>query len=179
MYTNAQMSADEQKMQQAMTAYGQPSSMHQMLAKSTGEWTETTKMWMSANAQPITNTITCKNEMVMNGLFQEGKHTGNFMGMPFDGISTTGYDNVRKVFTNTWRDNMSSGVMYCEGTYNEAKKCIEFKGKTTCPIQGKSTDFSQTLWFIDDNTQKLEMWGPDPKTGKTFKNMEITLTRKS
>lgn len=173
-----QMSAEDQKMQQAMMAYAQPGTMHQLLANNVGEWTASTTMWMAPNTQPIKNTASTTNVMIMNGLYEQSTHTANFMGMPFSGISTTGYDNARKVFVNTWIDNMGSGVMYSEGKYNETKKCIEFKGKMTCPVACKAVDFSQTLTFMDADHQKLEMWAPDPKTGQTFKTMEIISARK-
>jgi hypothetical protein len=32
--------------------------------------------------------------------------------------------------------------------------------------------------MVDDNTQVMEMYGPDMKTGKEYKNMEIKFTRK-
>ena len=179
LYTQAQqMSAEDQKMQQAMMAYAQPGAMHQMLAKYNGEWTGATTMWMAPGTQPIANTGTSTSTMIMNGLYEQSTHTSNFMGMPFTGVSTTGYDNARKVFVNTWIDNMGSGVMYSEGKYNEAKKCIEFNGTMTCPIKCKAVNFSQILTFIDDNHQKLEMWAPDQKTGKIYKSMEIMFSRK-
>ena len=179
MYAQAQqMSAEDQKMQHIMMAYAQPGPMHQILANNVGEWTATTTMWMAPNTQPVKNTASATSLMIMNGLYEQSTHTANFMGMPFSGISTTGYDNARKVFVNTWIDNMGSGVMYSEGKYNEAKKCIEFKGKMTCPVACKAVDFSQTLTFIDADHQKLEMWAPSSTTGQTFKTMEVLSTRK-
>uniref|UniRef100_UPI0026104789 DUF1579 family protein n=1 Tax=uncultured Chryseobacterium sp. TaxID=259322 RepID=UPI0026104789 len=58
-------------------------------------------------------------------------------------------------------------------------KSIEFKGKMTDPTRpGKDCDIREIYSFVDDNTQKLEMFGPDPKTGKEMKTMEIKFTRK-
>lgn len=176
MYTYAQQMSKEE--QQAMMAYAQPGPMHQMLAKSAGNWTEETTMWMAPGTPAMKNTATSTNVMIMDGRYQQSTHTGNFMGMPFTGVSTTGYDNTRKVFTNTWIDNMGTGIMYSEGVYNEKNKSIEFKGKCTDCTKGKSVDFRQIMYFIDDNHQKMEMYMPD-KTGKEFKGMEILFTRQS
>ncbi|MBK9333372.1 MAG: DUF1579 family protein [Ignavibacteria bacterium] len=30
----------------------------------------------------------------MGGRYQQGKHTGDMMGMPFEGMSLLGYDNA-------------------------------------------------------------------------------------
>jgi hypothetical protein len=43
---------------------------------------------------------------------------------------------------------------------------------------GKMCSMKETFTIIDDNTQKMEMYGPDPKTGKEYKMMEINLSRK-
>ena len=98
--------------------------------------------------------------------------------MPFEGTSTTGYDNAKKVFFTTWMDNMSTGVMNMEGTWDEATKTINFKGKMLCPANGVETEMREVFKIVDDNTQVMEMYGPDMKTGKEFKSMEIKFTRK-
>ena len=69
----------------------------------------------------------------MDGRYQQTTTTGSFMGMPFHGMSTTGYDNAKKVFFTTWIDNMGTGLMYGEGKWNNATKSIDFKGKTMEP----------------------------------------------
>src|SRR4028118_1807600 len=96
--------------------------------------------------------------------------------MPFQGISTTGYDNARRVFVNTWIDNFGTGIMTSEGAYNAKTKSIEFKGMVTDPMAGgRQMPFRQVLTFIDDNNQRLEMY--NMHQGKEFKSMEIVLTR--
>ena len=100
------------------------------------------------------------------------------MGQPFEGISTTGYDNAKKVFTNTWIDNMGTGIMTMEGTWNDASKAISFKGKMICPANGLECDVRETYQIIDNDTHILSMYGPDMKTGKEYKNMEIKFVRR-
>ncbi len=159
--------------------FATPGDMHKMLAKSDGNWTGETTMWMEEGGEPMKSTSECSNKMVLDGRYQISEHKGNFMGMPFGGISTTGYDNSKKKFVSTWIDNMGTGVMYMEGDWNAGNKSIEFKGKMTDPTRpGKDCDIREIYSFIDDNTQKLEMFGPDPKTGKEIKTMEIKFTRK-
>jgi hypothetical protein len=48
-----------------------------------------------------------------------------------------------------------------------------------CPANGKECDIRETFGIIDDNTQVMEMYGPDLKTGKEYKNMEIKFSRKN
>jgi len=100
------------------------------------------------------------------------------MGQPFTGTSITGYDNAKKVFISTWIDNMSTAMMNMEGTWDDATKAINFKGKMICPANGKACEMREVFKMVDDNTQLMEMYGPDMKTGKEYKSMEIKFTRK-
>ena len=176
MYTNAQeMSEKDQK---AMMEYATPGKMHELLAKNVGSWDGEMTMWMSSGSKPMKNTGTWTSTMIMGGRYEQSTHTSNFMGMDFNGVSTTGYDNARKVFINTWIDNMGTGIMYSEGVWNEKTKSIEFKGKMTDCTKNKVVDFRQVITWIDDTHQKMEMYMPDPKTGKEFKGLEIVSTKK-
>jgi hypothetical protein len=162
----------------SMMEAGAKGSQHAMLAKSDGNWNAETTMWMSPDAPPMKGTATSTNKMIMDGRFQESTFKGDFMGQPFTGTSVTGYDNAKKVFTSTWIDNMSTGMMNMEGTWDDATKSINFKGKMICPANGVECEMREVFKMVDDNTQVMEMYGPDMKTGKEYKNMEIKFTRK-
>lgn len=159
--------------------YATPSDMQKMLAKSDGVWAGENTMWMEDGGKPLKNTSVTTNKMIFGGRYQTSEHKGDFMGMPFEGMSITGYDNSKKKFVSTWLDNMGTGLMTMEGDWNASKKAIEFKGKMTDPSRpGKDCDVREVFTFIDDNTQKMEMYGPDSKTGKEFKTMEIKFSKK-
>ena len=162
----------------AMMEAATPGPQHQMLAKSDGQWDAETTMWMSPDSPPQTSNASCTNKMVMGGRYQQSNFKGDFGGMPFEGTSTTGYDNTKKAFVSSWIDNMGTGIMHMEGTWDEAAKTINFKGKMLCPGYSKETEMREVFKIVDDNTQVMEMYGPDMKTGKEFKSMEIKFTRK-
>ncbi len=170
---NKQPSPEEQ----AMMAYAAPGPMHQMLAKSNGMWNQDITMWMAPGAQPMKSTATCVNTMIIGGRYQQGRTRGSFSGMPFEGTSTTGYDNQKKMFVSTWIDNMGTGIMYMEGPYNEATKSVEMKGSMVDPMTGQETAMRETWKMIDDKNQLMEMYAT-PKGGKEFKTMEIKFSRK-
>jgi len=115
----------------------------------------------------------------MGGRYQMSKHNGNMMGAPFEGMSTVGYDNATKQFVSTWIDNWGTGIMMMSGTWDEATKTMSLSGSMPDLCRpGKTCAMRETMKVVDDNTQKMEMYGPDPKTGKEMKVMEMTLTRK-
>jgi hypothetical protein len=158
-------------------AYMTPGEMHKMLAKSNGTWEGDMSMWMKAGDSPMKMKGLAVLKPILNGLYQQGTHTGTMMGMPFTGISTTGYDNAKKMFFSTWVDNMGTGVMYLTGPYDEATKTITLTGKMVDPGTFAEVDVKQTLTMVDDNTEIMAMYCPGPD-GKVFKTMEIKSTRK-
>lgn len=163
----------------AWMEFATPGEMHKMLAKFDGNWTGTTTTWMEEGAKPMTSQSECTNKMIFDGRYQHSTYKGNFMGMPFEGMSIMGYDNAKKKFVSTWIDNMGTGMMHAEGDWNPAKKSIEFKGKMTDPSRPeKDCDVREVYTFTDDNNHMLEMYGPDWKTGKEMKTMEIKFVRK-
>ena len=153
-----------------------PGAMHKWLAKFNGTWEAEITSYMnpaSHDKSKATNVM----KSIMNGLYQSGEYAGNMMGMPFQGHSIMGYDNAKKMFVSTWVDNMGSGIIYLTGTYDEATKTLNLKGKQTNPMNGKDAGIRETMKIIDDNTYILEMYGDGPD-GKEIKYMEGTFKRK-
>src|SRR5687767_6936424 len=167
--------AQTQEEMKAWTDYMTPGDVHKMMAKWDGKWKGDVTMWMQPGAPPTKSTSTTVNKMIMRGRYQEGRHTGNMMGMPFEGVSTVGWDNARKVLVSTWIDNMGTGVMYMEGPWDAASKSATLKGKATDPMTGKEMDIREVFTIVDDNTQKMEMYCT--QKGQEFKTMEIVYTR--
>lgn len=168
---------DSATMMKAWMDYMTPSEMHKLMASCDGEWISEITMWMSPDAPPSQSTSTCSNKMILGGRYQQSEHKGSFDGMPFEGMSTTGFDNSKKKFVSTWIDNMGSGMMIMEGTYDVATKTMNCIGKQVDPVSGKDMDMRQTLTFVDNDHQTMEMY-TTPAGGKEYKNMEIKYTRK-
>jgi hypothetical protein len=171
-FTAFAQSQDEMK---AWQDYMTPGDVHKMLAKWDGKWKEDISMWMQPGAPPTKSTSSCVNKMILGGRYQESRHTGNMMGMPFEGISTLAWDNARKMLVSTWIDNMGTGIMYMEGTWDDATKTANFKGKSTDHMTGKEMDIREVFTVVDDNTQKMEMYMT--QGGQEMKTMEIKFTR--
>jgi hypothetical protein len=160
-----------------MIEAGTPGIEQAMLAKSDGPWKAEVTMWMAPDAPPMVSKGVATNKMILGGRFQQMNFKADMMGESFEGIGTSGYDNARKVWISTWVDNMSTSIINMEGTWDEATRSLTSTGKMLCPGNGKVCEMKEVLKVVDDNTQVMEMYGPDMKTGKLYKNMEIKLTR--
>ena len=163
---------------QACMIAGTPGKMHQELAKRNGNWVGKTKMWMAPGTDAMTGQCTAKIASYLDGRFSKIDVSGDMPGMgPFSGMGLNGYDNVTKKFVSTWVDNMSTGIMNGTGELSDDGKTLTWNFTMTCPIQKKAVSVRQVERLVDDDTMTLEMFGPDPKTGKEFKSMMIEYKR--
>jgi uncharacterized lipoprotein len=167
---------DQATMQKNWETYMTPGTEHAQLAKWNGRWNAEVTMWETPGAKPSSATMQTKNEMILGGRYQRSTNSGKMMGMDFEGISVTGYDNARKVFISNWIDNMGTGIMNMEGTWDEATKTITFAGKMVNPMTLKEESERETFTIMDDDHQLMQMYGPGPD-GKEFKTMQIHYTR--
>ena len=171
--TKEEQAAAQQKWMEYMT----PSTSHKMMAKSVGDWTTSMQMWAAPGAEPMKSEGTCKSEMILGGRYMQSKYSGNVMGMPFEGISTDGFDNAKKVYVNTWVDNMGTGIMHAEGKYDEATKTVIYNGTMFDPMQDKDLTYRQTMQMVDDKHMVMEMFNTN-KDGKEYKSLHMDYVKK-
>jgi hypothetical protein len=175
---------DEKAMWDMMEKLGTPGENHKLLENMVGDWTYTIKFTMSPGGEPKQATGTATTKSIMGGRYfvQEVKGTmpvpgpdGKEVNKPFEGISTTAYDNAKSKFVNSWIDNMSTGIMSSEGTYDAATKTFTYLGSMEC--MGMTSKTRTVIKIIDKDKHTLEMYesmNGQPET----KGMEITYTRK-
>lgn len=168
-------SMDSAAMMKAWIDYSTPGEMQKWLAAQDGKWKGEMTSYENGKAG-AKEELTQENKMVMGGRYQESTVKGKMMGMDFEGHSLMGYDNAKKKFVCSWIDNMGTGIMMTEGTYNQADKTLEMKGLMTDPTSGKDTPVRQVYHMTDDKTQVMEMYCE--MGGKESKTMEIKLTKK-
>lgn len=162
----------------AWNAYMTPSKAHEMLSKDTGKWTAEMKFWNSYTPEAPAETMqsTAEYKMILDGHYQEGIYKGEMWGMPFEGRGLTGFDNASQEYISTWVDNMGTGIMVLRGTYDETSKTLTLSGSMMDPVTKKDKKQKEVLTFIDEDTQKMEMF--DVKDdGTEFKTMEILSKR--
>jgi hypothetical protein len=167
--------AQDDAMMKAWQAYMTPGDVHKMIAKSDGKWNADVTMWMKPGDPPQKSKGVCEDMMILGGRYQQTNFKGTMMGKPFEGMGLLGYDNAKKTFISTWVDNMGTGIMVMEGTWDEATKTINFKGKGVDPATGKDMDMREVYKLVDDKTQIMEMYCT--AEGKEMKTMEIKFTR--
>jgi hypothetical protein len=96
------------------------------------------------------------------------------MDSEFKGIGTEGYDNVKKKYVASWIDNMGTGIMAMEGTYDPATKTLTYIGEEE-PMPGMKTKMRQTVKTIDKNHHLMEFF--EFRGDAEVKVMEIAYER--
>ena len=168
---------DSAAMMKAWQAFMTPGAMHKWMEKTNGTWEAETSQWADAKTPPTKSKATNVQTSFAGGRYVMGKFSGTMMGQPFEGMSTMGYDNGKKMFVSTWVDNIGTGIAHMSGTYDEASKTLNLKGHQTDPITGKDSDLREEMKMIDDNTYTMIMYGAG-MDGKEMKFMEGTFKRK-
>ena len=163
-------------MMEAMMKAAMPGAAHKALEGMIGTWDTKVTSWMMPGADPIVGTGWSENKWILGGRYVQQNFKGDFMGMPFEGLGYSGYDNVKKQYFGTWMDNMGTGIMTSVGTGGSGNT-MTYKGTFADPMTGKDTTVDEKVTVIDNDHMNFEMWAPGPD-GKMFKSMLIEYSRK-
>jgi hypothetical protein len=174
--TEPQMTPEQKAEMDAYVKAGTPGAPHQALAVTAGSYNLKVRSWHEPNGQATEDKGTATRSMILDGrVLAESVHS-QMMGQPWSGHGMTGYDNVTGKYWSTWNDSMTTGLMLAEGTC-DAKLTCTFTGSSTDPLTKKAHKLRMTTRWTSPTSEIFEMYGPD-KSGKEFKMLEITYTRK-
>ena len=176
-------SPNEAEMMKQMMELPKLNDNHKLLADFAGSWSTSVKM-MEPGKEPTVSKGSVTYKSIMNGRYVIGDHTGS-MKMPgadgkmkdftFKGMSTDGYDNVKQKFTSSWMDNMGTGIMIMEGTYDPATKTFTYTGEMEM-VPGMKTPIRSVVKATDKNHRTFEWY--ENRGGQEMKTLEISYTRK-
>lgn len=171
---NSSYSQSDDSMQSWIT-YKTPGPVHEMLAKATGNWNIATKFWLTPGSDYFTSKGTSYAEMIMGGLFLKTTDKIEGMGNFRNGSAIIGYDNSAKISQKIYIDDYGSGMLYMEGTWDDATKTVTYKGKMMDHDLDAFVDATETMTFNGD-TMILKAYRPDSK-GNQFQYLEFVFTR--
>lgn len=153
-----------------------PNENHKAIEALAGEWDAKMSFTMAPGMPPTEGTGVMKAMMTLGGRQLHQSYKGTFMGMPFEGAGTTGYNNATKLVEATWSDNMGTATIFSTGPMDANKKGFTITGSYEDPMQGKVT-MRQVTTIADKDHYKIEFFNKG-SDGKEFKSGEITATRK-
>lgn len=166
----------EEEMMAKWQEFSAPGAGHEVLKRKVGTWSLDVNMFQPDGASMGQSKGRSEVKWIFDGRYLHDTTEGDAMGMPFQGVGTTAYDNIKHKYVATWIDNMGTGIMYAEGRYDPATKTFHYKQQMPDPTMSAYVDARATERFLDDDHWVMESYteGPD---GKDYKVMEIRYTR--
>ncbi len=168
---------DEQAMMAAWQKTMTPGEAHARLGQLVGSWDTKLTFVMDSGSPAEVSEGRTENRLVLGGRYLEQRFEGTSMGMPFEGIGYTGYDNVRKTYTGTWMDNFSTTIMSVTGRGRPTDTKMESESVTLDPF-GEQVRFDCKLEVQDSDHHTYEMWTKG-SNGRRFRTMLIEYARKA
>lgn len=162
---------------QAFVELAAPGPEHAMLERLAGKWDVQTKFTMAPDAPPAEGTGKSVGKAVLGGRYIQQTYKGGFLGLEFEGLGITGYDKVKKQFTNIWLDSMSTYAMTSSGTINDAGDTITFLSEEYFdPMRDGNAKLKWVLRF-DGKDSYTTVFYDVTEPGTEVKSGEITYTR--
>ena len=169
--------SDEAAMMAAWQKAMTPSKGHARLEPIVGTFHAKTTFVMAPGLPPQVSDGTSVHRWVLGGRYVEQVYTGTSMGMPFEGIGFTGYDNVQRRYVGTWMDSFGTGIMDSVGVGKPSAKAMDFEATSIDP-SGKKCRFVCKVRIKDRDRHSYEMWTKGPG-GKLFRMMRVEYQRKA
>lgn len=179
-------SAEEQKaMMEAWAKLAAVNENHKLLEGMVGTWKFHIKMWMDPSAPPQESDGTEVVTALMGGRYVESHTTGTMempgadgkpVSTPFIGMGITGYDNMKKKFVSSWMDNMGTGILMSEGTYDAATKTFTYTSEMDDVMApGTKIPIREVVKVLNPGSHVFEWY--ETRGGKEMRTMEITYMR--
>jgi hypothetical protein len=92
-----------------------PQKEHQWLGQLAGEWDTEAEMLVEPGKPTVKNKGTMSTR-ILGGYWAVSDVKGDFMGAPFSGLMTVGFDVQKKKYVGTWVGSMCDWLCKYEGT---------------------------------------------------------------
>ena len=163
-----------------------PGEAHRKLDALVGDWKTTTSIWMGGpDAPPTVFEGKASFEWILGGRFLEERtqamwtfpgEDGKPVEFSFEGRGVTGYDNIRKMYVNSWMDNMTTYIAFNKGQFSADGKTFTMYGEMDEPAQGVFGRMVRIQTVIEsENRHTFTMY--DLHAGENYRVMQILYER--
>jgi len=166
---------DHDAMMAAWLKAASPAEGHRRLEPLVGAFRSKTTFVMEPGGPPQVSDGSSENRWVLGGRYLEQLYKGTSMGMPFEGIGYTGFDNVQRKYVGCWMDCFGTGLMNSVGVGKPTSKLMEFEATAFEP-SGKLRKFWCKVKVRDRDRNSYEIWAKAP-SGEKFRMMLCEYTR--
>ncbi len=132
---------------------------HEMLLEAAGTWDVDCTYYMGPDPMKMSATETVE---MLGPFWGVSKFEADFMGQPFVGRCTVGYDANESQWIGTWVDSMSPHMFIMKGGYDEAGKVLTMHCRGPSMATGEMTDFRTVETRVDADQRAFEMYTTMP-----------------
>ncbi len=165
---------DPEAMEKMAKEFAELAPEHELFKKMEGSWTTEVKTFYPDPSQPSVNTGTSEYKLMMGGRYLVEHFKSEFEGEPFEGAGATAFDKTKQKYVGFWFDNMGTGFMQTEGTYDDKTRTLTQTGSADTPL-GRM-NMKMVSKHVDEDTTIFTIYMITPEG--EMKNMEITYKRK-
>ena len=130
---------------QDVPEFPKPQKEHEWLQQLAGEWEAECEMFMEPGQPPLKSKGT-ETVRTVGGFWIVAENKSEFMGQPFTGLLTLGYDARKEQYVGTWVDSMTGYLWTYEGAVDSAGKVLTLETEGPCPEKpGELSKFREVL----------------------------------
>lgn len=156
--------------------FPKPTAEHNKLREVAGVWKVQSTFYMDPNpATPPMVTEAKETVETFGDFWIRCVYESDFMGQPFKGQATLGYDPEKKQYVSTWIDSMSPTFFHFRGNFKG--DTLVMKGRAFDCMSKMEANYRTTEVHKSPNERVFEMFMELPD-GKEFKMMTHVYTRK-
>jgi hypothetical protein len=176
---DAKSAADMQEMMKKWMEVATPGEAHKRLESFVGKWDTVMRMWWEGPGKPPAESKgTSEIKWILDGRFLLEESSAQMMGMPYRGMSITGYDNFKKKYVVSYIDNMGTAIFTGEGKFDMANKTLTSFGKADEPLTGEHDKTVKYVMRLLGKDKYVFEFFDEVGSPNEFKAVEITYTRK-
>jgi NAD(P)-dependent dehydrogenase (short-subunit alcohol dehydrogenase family) len=146
-----EMTAEMQAEMEAWMKIAQPGPHHEHLAQLTGTWKGKVTMWMGPDTAPMTEVTTAEATWLMDGRYLKWHQTGNFGGMPYEGMAIEAHNNGEDRYESVWMDNFGTLLMYFTGSCSDDGTLREMRSSFADVVAGGTVEYRTEYRIVDEN----------------------------
>lgn len=155
--------------------FPKPTAEHGKLREHAGVWKVQSSFYMDPDPSTPPMVVEAQETIEMFGDFWTcSVYESDFMGQPFRGQATLGYDPEKKEYVSTWIDTMSPTFFHFRGNFEG--DTLEMKGRAFDCMSKMEANYRTTEVHKSPNERVFEMFMEMPD-GNEFKMMTHVYTR--
>ncbi|MCC5787323.1 MAG: DUF1579 family protein [Phycisphaerales bacterium] len=163
---------EEMSPEQMMAAWQQANAKgehHEHLKAFIGSFDVKVSFQMLPDTEVYESEGESEGEWILDGRFVRSTFKGESFGVPFTGISMTGYANATGKYQTVWMDSMGNSMQYMEGTCRGGR-VFTYTGTETDPMTRQTHQYRDVLtvhghdrhtferFYVDGEMEHRGLW---------------------